>query len=120
MEGRPFVMIHTGGHVNGSPDHKPALYRYPAFWMPGLVYFLLEAVLGVGIRGNGCGLPITVSELLPVIVTLGAGVVGAAILVWWGSGPGRRGALAAGTGLGWGVVAGIIGLFVSLAVFNCM
>src|SRR5664279_3861383 len=58
-----FVMIHTGGHVNGSPDHKPALYRYPAFWMPGLVYFLLEAVLGVGIRGNGCGLPITVSEL---------------------------------------------------------
>ena len=111
-------MIHTGGHVNSSPDHKPALYRYPWFWIPVPVYLLVEAVLGAGIRSNGCGLPITVSELLPVIVTLGAGVVGAAILVWWGSG--RRGALAAGTGLGWGVVAGLVGLFVSLAVFNCM
>lgn len=104
--------------MNGSPDHRPALSTYPAFWIPGLVYFIFEAVLGVGIRSNGCGLPITVSELLPVIVTLGAGVVGSAILVWRGSA--RRGALAAGTGLGCGVVAGLVGLFASLAVFNCM
>jgi hypothetical protein len=113
-------MMHTGGHVDGSPDHKRALYRYPGIWIPALVFFLFEAVLGVGIRGNGCGLPITFSELLPVIATLGAGVVGSAILLWRGSGPGRRGALAAGTALGCGVLAGVVGVFVSLSVFNCM
>jgi hypothetical protein len=106
--------------VNGSPDHRPALYTYPAFWIPGLVYFIFEAVLGVGIRSNGCGLPITFSGLVPVIATLGAGFVGSAILLWRSSSPGRRGALAAGTGLGCGVVAGLVGLFASLAVFNCM
>jgi len=102
-------------------DTKPPLYRSRGFSIaPVLIYLLVEGSLAAAIRNNGCGLPITISELVPAILTLGGGAVGSVVLLRIGATPGRRVAQALGASLGLGVVAGLVIFLVALWVLNCV
>jgi hypothetical protein len=73
--------------VTSAPvGHRRPIYRSRTVLVaPSVVSFVLWAWLALGIAGRGCPGTITFDELIPLIITLGVGVIGAGALLALGT-----------------------------------
>jgi thiazole synthase ThiGH ThiG subunit len=87
---------------------------------PVLLYLVVEAWLALGIDGRGCPQVITSEELVPVVITLGAGVLGASTVLVAGAIRRRGDLLVLAASLGVAVVVGLLAFIGTQSAFYCM
>jgi hypothetical protein len=88
--------------------------------VPVLLYLVVAAWLALGIDGRGCPQVITSADLVPMVITLGAGFVAALAVLVAGAIRRRGDLITLAASLGIAVVVGLLAFLGTQSAFYCM